>query len=66
MSADLGVREIEMTDNFTDREPRETPLESGAYMHLVDNISVANYGDKEIKISVYLRDGEKLIGIHDS
>ena len=56
MSADLGVREIEMTDNFTYRESRETPLESGAYMHLVDNISVANYGDKEIKISVYQRD----------
>ena len=65
MSEPEGVREVEMTDNFTDGEPRETPLEAGAYMHILDDISIANYGGKEIYISVLLRNGEKLIGIHD-
>ena len=66
MTEAVGVREPELTDNFTDGEPRETPLEAGAYMHILDNISVANYGDREIKISILLRDGEKLIGVHDA
>ena len=66
MSEPEGVREVEMTDNFTDNEPRETPLQAGAFMHVLDEISVANYGDKEIKISILLRNGEKLIGIHDT
>ena len=66
MSDPPQVREPEMRDNFTDGEPRATPISPGGCIDLIDDWGIAHYGDIPLKISLQIVDGKKLIGIHDS
>jgi len=66
MSENLGVRELELNDNFTDGEDPAIPVAPGNYTELIDDWAVGNYQEEGFKVTLQIVNGKKLIGIHNA